>query len=52
MNCPDCGEEMKTVIGERADLSYGEYDECQNQNCPSKALEQVRYPKRSSNAQS
>jgi uncharacterized protein with PIN domain len=26
--CPYCGATMRRVIGERADLSYGEYLEC------------------------
>jgi hypothetical protein len=26
--CPECGGELKTVVGERADCSFGEYQEC------------------------
>lgn len=33
--CPDCHEYvLKTVVGDRADLSYGEYKECPNPDCP------------------
>lgn len=32
--CPDCHEYvMKTVIGDRDDLSYGEYQECSDPDC-------------------
>lgn len=32
--CPECHEYiMKTVIGDRADLSYGEYLKCMNPDC-------------------
>lgn len=26
--CPECGDEMTVVVGDRADSSYGEYLEC------------------------
>lgn len=32
--CPDCHEYvMKTSIGDRGDLSYGEYQECSDPTC-------------------
>jgi hypothetical protein len=35
--CPDChGFTMRVVIGDRADLSYGDIDECRNPDCESK----------------
>jgi hypothetical protein len=38
--CHDCHEYvLKTVVGERADLSYGEYTECPNPDCPEHVLE-------------
>lgn len=34
--CPDCHEYvLKTVVGDRSDLSYGEMEECPNEDCPS-----------------
>jgi len=26
--CPECGSQMKVVVGDRADCSYGEFKEC------------------------
>lgn len=34
--CPDCQEPLTTVVGDRADLSYGEFKECQNTDCSNK----------------
>ena len=32
--CPDCHEYiLKTVVGDRADQSYGEYQVCSNPDC-------------------
>lgn len=32
--CTDCHSyTLKKVVGDRADLSYGEYDECRNPEC-------------------
>lgn len=32
--CMDCHSyTLKTVVGDRADLSYGEYEECRNPEC-------------------
>ena len=34
--CRDCHEYvLKTAVGDRADLSFGEYEECSNPNCVS-----------------
>ena len=33
--CQDCHEYvMKTTMGNKSDLSYGEVEECHNPNCP------------------
>jgi len=38
--CHDCHEYvLRPVVGERADLSYGEYQECLNPDCPDHILE-------------
>lgn len=38
--CHDCHEYvLRTVVGDRADLSYGEYKECPNPDCPEHILD-------------
>lgn len=40
--CTDCHEyTLKTVVGDRADLSYGEYGECRNPTCVEDTNEQA-----------